>query len=239
MPTGWCRRTRSQDLRRIVLLVLSLLAYPHDGRLQAQARVERPTEARTGQVASDRPEIEFRRGTVYPPAIAVRGVLTEAPFEALVRSGFPARLHVRAELWSMGRWFDDVAGRTEWDLVLRYDVVDRVYDVVRVAGDRVIPLGSYARFADARAAMELPVPPTLPALRPGRRGYVLVQAELQVLEVSDLDELDRWIRGEAGPAVRGERNPAGAVTRGLRTLASRILGGEVRRLEAKTPAITF
>ena len=221
-------------------LALAVILLPVGRVLQGQAGVEAPPAPRGNPSASDRPEIEFRRlGPAYPPAIAVRGALTEAPFEALVRSGFPARLHVRAELWSMGRWFDDVAGRVEWDVVLRYDIVERVFDVVRVMGDRLTPLGSYLRFADARAAMELPVQPALPALRAGRRGYVLVQADLQVLEVSDLDELERWIRGEAGPAVRGERNPAGAVTRGLRTLASRILGGEVRRLEAKTPAITF
>ena len=225
---------------RIMLLVVSGMGLPHSAAPQAQPRSEVTVDPRTPQPAKDRAEIEFRRmGSPFPPAIAVRGVLTEAPFDDLVRNGFPARLHVRAETWSMGRWFDDVAGRAEWDVVLRYDVVDRLYEVVRVTGDRLTPLGSYLRFTDARAAMELPFQPALPVLRTGRKGYVLVQADLQVLEVSDLDELERWIRGEAGPAVRGERNPAGAVTRGLRTLASRILGGEVRRLEAKTPAITF
>jgi hypothetical protein len=59
------------------------------------------------------------------------------------------------------------------------------------------------------------------------------------LEVSDLDELERWLKGEANPAVRGKRSPASALTRGLRTLASRILGGEVRRLEARTGVLQF
>jgi hypothetical protein len=160
-------------------------------------------------------------------------VLEAARFDPLLRAGFPARLYVRNELWSQGRWVDDLAAEASWEVVVRYDAVDASYEVVRLAGGAVTPLGSYRRFADARAAMELPYQA---ALRPrrGRQGYVTVLAELQVLEVSDLDEVRRWLRGEAVPAVRGRRNPGGALLGGVRTLASRVLGGEVRRLESRS-----
>jgi len=118
-------------------------------------------------------------------------------------------------------------------------VVDKAYAVARIVNDRVMPLGTYTRFANARAVMELPYLPELPSPRRGQKAYVLVQAELQTLEVSDLDELERWLAGEAGPAVRGKRSPASALTRGLRTLATRVLGGEVRKLEARSATITF
>ena len=148
--------------------------------------------------AQARPEIDIRVApTAYPPVVAVRGVLTEQPFDELLRSGFPARLHVRAELWTIGRWFDDVLARAEWDIVVRFDAIDRTYDVARFVAGRLTSLGS------------------------------------------DLDELERWLRGEASPAVRGKRNPGTALTRGVRSLASRLLGGEVRRLEAKSPAVTY
>jgi len=195
-----------------------------------------------GSVASaqSRPEIDIRVApTAYPPLVAVRGVLTEKPFDELLRSGFPARLHVRAELWSIGGWFDDVLSRVEWDIVVRYDAIDRTYDVARFVAGRLMPLGSYVRFADARAASELAYLPALATPPRGRKSYVAVQAELQTLDVSDLDELERWLRGEVSPAVRGKRNPGTALTRGVRTLASRLLGGEVRRLEAKSPAVTY
>jgi hypothetical protein len=190
--------------------------------------------------AQTRPEIDIRMAaTAFPPAVSVRGVLTEREFDELLRSGFPARLHVRAEVWSVGRWFDEVRGRAEWDVIVQYNVIDRTYDVARLEGARVTPLGSYLRFADARAASELPHQPVLPSPRRGQKAYVLVQAELQTLDVSDLDEIERWLRGEATPAVRGKRSPASALTRGVRTLASRLLGGEVRRLEARSPTMTF
>ena len=191
-------------------------------------------------LAQSRPEIDIRVApTSYPPLVAIKNVLTEKPFDELLRSGFPARLHVRAEVWTIGRWFDDVLGRVDWDIVVRYDAIDRTYEVARFVEGRLTPLGSYVRFADARAASELPYLPALAAPPRGRKSYVAVQAELQTLEVSDLDELERWLRGEASPAVRGTRNPSTALTRGVRSLASRLLGGEVRRLEAKSPAVTY
>jgi len=209
--------------------LIALLLFPGSGgRVQAQASV------------SSRPEIDIRVSpSAYPPSVAVRGVLVEKPFNELLLSGFPARLHVRAELWTIGRWFDDVLARAEWDIIVRYDAIDRTYQVARITGGRLTSLGSYARFPDARAATELAFTPGLGTPPRGRRSYINVQAELQTLEVSDLDEVERWLRGEARPAVTGRRSPGTAVTRGLRTLASRLLGGEKRRLEAKSPAISY
>lgn len=190
--------------------------------------------------AQERPRIDIRvTAGAFPPQVAVRGLLTEQPFDDLLRSGFPARLTVRAETWSIGRWIDEPQGRAEWSVIVRYNVVDRTYEVARVVGGRAASLGSYLRFADARAAVELAYQPTLAPPPRGRKSYVLVQAELQTLDVSDLDELERWLSGEAAPLVRGRGNPGTALTRGLRTLASRILGGEVRRLEARTAAMDF
>jgi hypothetical protein len=148
-------------------------------------------------------------------------------------------MHLRAELWTVGRYLDDIRGRAEWDIIVQYNVVERSYEVARLVGDRVMTLGSYVRFADARAASELAYLPALPTPRRGQKGYVLVQADIQALDVSDLDEVERWLRGEGAPAVRGKRSPASAITRGVRTLASRILGAEARRLEARSATMVF
>ena len=186
------------------------------------------------------PQIDIRvaAGTTNA-TVAVRRVLSERPFDELLRNGFPARLHVRAEVWTIGRWFDEIVGSEEWDVIVRYDLIDRTYEVARVTRDVIIPLGSYARFADARAASELPFTPPLRANPRGRKGYIAVQVDVQTVEMSDLDEVQRWLRGEATPVVQGRRNPGTALTRGLRTLVSRLLGGEVRHLEARTPTMQF
>lgn len=190
--------------------------------------------------AQDRaPRIEIR-----PPAagsvatVAVRNVLDERPFDELLRSGFPARLHVRTELWSTGRWFNDLVDQAEWDIIVRYDVIDRSYEVARITRDRITTLGVYPRFTDARRATELPHGPALASPAPGRTSYLAVRVDVQTVALSDLDEVRRWLRGEAQPAVQGRRNPGAAITRGFRTLVSRLLGGEVRTLEARSPTFS-
>ena len=172
-------------------------------------------------------------------SVAVRRVLEVRPFDELLRNGFPTRLHVRAETWTIGRWFDEIVGREEWDIIIRYDLIDKTYDVARVTRDAIVPLGTYSRFIDARAASELPYTPAIPPGARGRKGYVNVQVDVQTVEMSDLDEVQRWLRGEARPVVQLRRSPGTALTRGLRTLVSRLLGGEVRHLEARTPTVQF
>lgn len=173
------------------------------------------------------------------PAISVRNVLPERTFDDLLRHGFPARLHIRSEVWTIGRWFDEIVGSAEWDVIMRYDLVDRVYEVARVTRDGITSLGTYANYGDARSATEIPYSNALAPRARGNKGYIAVQVDVQTVELSDLDEVQRWLRGEARPAVQGRRSPGTALTRGLRTLVSRLLGGEVRRLEAKTPTMQF
>jgi hypothetical protein len=61
-----------------------------------------------------------------------------------------------------------------------------------------------------------------------------VSLDVQTLSVTDLDEVSRWLRGEVRPAFRGDRNPGTAFTRGLRSLTTRLLGGEQRGYTART-----
>ncbi len=193
-------------------------------------------------VAQGPPQVDIRvvtTGGTPSATVAVRRVLDVKPFDELLRNGFPARLHVRAETWTIGRWFDEIVGREEWDVIIRYDLIDKTYEVARVTRDAIVPLGTYARFADARAASELPYTPAISTNARGKRGYLSVQVDVQTVEMSDLDEVQRWLRGEARPVVQLRRSPGTALTRGLRTLVSRLLGGEVRHLEARSPTVQF
>lgn len=173
------------------------------------------------------------------PTVSLREVLAEKPFDELLRNGFPARLHLRAELWTIGRWFDDLFARDEWDVIVSYDLIERTYDVARYSRTGKSPLGSYSTFSDARAASELAYTPELRVPNRGRRGYIVVQVDAQTVAMSDLNEVQRWLRGEVQPAVQGRRNPGGALGTGVRTLVTRLLGGEVRHLEARSPTIVF
>lgn len=187
---------------------------------------------------SARVEIELSptalRGDEAPRVRALR-VLSDARLRDLLRNGFPARLHWRVEAWSTRGWFDDLKGAVEWDVIVRYEPLERRYEIVRIdAEGNPTPLGRTENFANVEAIIERPQQP--PILPPRRRDrvYYNVSLDVEMLSVSDLDEVEQWLRGELRPAVRGQRNPGTAVTRGVRTVVARLLGAEKRHYEERS-----
>lgn len=189
-------------------------------------------------LAQGRPRLELVVPAQASPRVEgpeVRGinVLADRDIRDLLRNGFPARLHYRVELWSTSGWFDDLEGGTEWDVVVRYDALDRSYRLARLQGDEVTTLGRFDQLRDAERALEQPFRAPLVA-RGSRRYYYRAVLRVETLSLSDLDEVERWLRGELRPAVRGQRNPGTAITRGVRTLFIRLLGGEKREYEVRS-----
>ena len=167
------------------------------------------------------------------PTLRGSGLLADAPLRDLVRNGFPARFSFRVELWSTGGFFNSLEASTTWDVIVRYDPLEKVYEVVRIAGNQAVALGKFADVESAGDAVGRPV--RVPLNAPSRsRYYYAATLDVEVLSLSDLDELERWLRGELRPAVSGRRNPGTALTRGVRTLVVRLLGGTKRHFEAKT-----
>lgn len=195
-------------------LVLALVATPAAAQRGARLEVALPNLAE-------------------PPLVRAPGVLSDRSMRDLLRNGFPARLHYRVELWSESGWFNQLVRAVEWDMIVQYDALNRTYRVARIT-DRVQPLGTYTDFAGVEDALAqsfaAPIrPPT------GRdEFYYNATLDVQTLSLSDLDEVERWLRGELRPAVRGERNAGTALGRGLRTLFLRLLGAEQRRYEVQT-----
>ena len=62
--------------------------------------------------------------------------------------------------------------------------------------------------------------------------------EISVLSLSDLDAWQRWVKGEAAPAIQGKRNPVGAFQRGIGALLSRVLGGDTQSYETRSGVFT-
>ena len=168
------------------------------------------------------------------PSVSSGGLLADESMRDLLANGFPARLHYRLERWTSGRWFDDLKAAAEWDVIVKYDVLGKKYQVVRVVNRKSESLGEYAVVADAENAVEAPYKVAISRPKKGERAYYNLLLDVEVLSLTDLDEVQRWLRGELKPAVEGRRNPGTAVGRGLRTLVVRLLGGEKRHYEART-----
>ncbi len=168
------------------------------------------------------------------PAVSSTGLLSDPSMRDLLANGFPARLHYRLERWVSGRWFDDLKAAFEWDVILKYDVLGKKYQVVRVVNKKAESLGDYPAVADADDAVEAAYKVGIQLPKKGQRGYYNLLLDVETLSLSDLDEVQRWLRGELKPAVSGKKNPGTAVGRGVRTLVVRLLGGEKRHYEART-----
>jgi hypothetical protein len=168
------------------------------------------------------------------PVIASSGLLADAAMRDLLANGFPARLHYRLERWAIGRFFDDLKAAAEWDVIVKFDVLGKKYQLFRIINEKAVMLGEFDRVEDVAAAAESPYRVTIDLPKKGQRTYYNLLLDVETLSLSDLDEVERWLRGELKPAVRGQKNPGTAVTRGLRTLVVRLLGGEKRHYEARS-----
>jgi hypothetical protein len=171
---------------------------------------------------------------VSGPIVRATGVLGDRTIRELLDNGFPARLRFRTELWSTAGWFDNMIRFVEWDMVVHQEPLSQTYRVVRVISDTAVALGVFSEFAEAVAVVERDYRPPIRASRNRSTQYYNVILTLEMLSVSDLDELQRWVKGDLTPAVRGQRNPGTALSRGARTLLSRLLGGERRTLESRS-----
>jgi hypothetical protein len=133
-----------------------------------------------------------------------------------------------------GRWFDDLNASYEWDVIVKYDVLGKRYQSVRVVNKKVQSLGEFTSLDSAETSAEGPYFPAILLPKKGQRGYYNLLLDVETLSLTDLDEVERWLRGELKPAVSGKKNPGTAVGRGVRTLVVRLLGGEKRHYEART-----
>jgi len=110
-----------------------------------------------------------------------------------------------------------------------------VYEVLLLI-DRPFSLGKFSKMEDAEAAVARRTRVPITALRTTRKMYYKVSLEVQVIESSDLEEVDRWLRGNIESPLKGRTNPGTALTRGLRSIAAKLLGGESRQYEVTSPS---
>lgn len=174
------------------------------------------------------------------PSVRCLNIFADNRLRELLEHGFPARLHQRLELWSASGWFNDLKQRTEWDLIVRFNPLDRQYTVVRFVGDDEpgTLLGTFKQLSELEDALARPFQPPLRPPTRHERYYYNASLDVDMLSVNDLDEVQRWLRGEFRPAVRGERNPGTALGRGVQELVVKLLGGAQRHYESRTSKFT-
>ena len=169
-------------------------------------------------VGSENGGLQIRIGNLFEDS-----GLTDA-----LHSGLPLRIRILAELWKDG-FFDSQKGRGEWRASVIYDPLEQRYRV-GIGGGAEIPVDSLAGLGPAlQKGFSLPVRPEAAG-----RYYYLAQVEVETLSLSDLEELQRWLRGDLASAVAGDEKVETAVGRGMRRVLVRMLGLPTKRFRVKT-----
>ncbi|HWO89026.1 MAG TPA: hypothetical protein VNL98_07740 [Gemmatimonadales bacterium] len=157
--------------------------------------------------------------------------LLDANFEAALRNGFAVHYHFRLELWRDARLIDRQVGTVAWDAVARLDPIGNVYELLRSGG-------SVEEHPDTAAlARALATPFTVDLLpRAGSTGrhYYVATLEIESLSLSELDEVEQWLRGDLGRALRERGDFGNALSRGARRLLIRLSGLPRRTVEARS-----
>lgn len=191
-----------------------------------------------GQGKSPRVDISRPENVVAGTGVAtttISGVLTEGNRRDLLLGGWPTAIHGRLELWRKGFLGTyDRESDFQWDVIIDYSAATKVFHLRRVIDNKVEVLAEVASLEEAERILSQPFSPPLSPARRGDRYFYLFNAEVTTMSLSDLDAWQRWVKGEARPAVQGKRNPIGAFQRGLGSLLSRVLGGDTQSYERRS-----
>ncbi len=165
--------------------------------------------------------------------MVVGSLLDDRRLLEAIHSGLPLRIKILVQLWKDGL-FDDVTGRFEWRASVVFDPLTRRYRIQTGVEEGVIH--EVNTLQEARSTLQLTL--DLP-IRPQERGryYYEADVEMETLSLSDLEELQRWLQGDLGPAVTGDEDMEGAMARGFRRLFVRMLGLPARRFQVRSHTI--
>jgi hypothetical protein len=168
------------------------------------------------------------------PMVRSVRIFADNEIREMMHSGFPARLHYRLELWSAEGFFDNLKRQVEWDVIVRYNPLKRRYSAIRIEGDRITALGSFDNLDPVEKILSQSTQPPFAAPDGHDKYYYNLVLDVQMLSVTDLDEVERWLKGDLGPAAHGEKNPATAIGQGAKTLITKLLGGHEKHYEARS-----
>ena len=207
------------------LLLLAALALPAAPPLAAQG-----TEAVRLSVTLV-PDASRKSGLL--PEARVTGLLEDERWTSALLSGLPLRLHYRLELWrSRSSWFDAAVRSIDWDVVVRREPLLDQYSVTTVLLGRT-RLQRYPDLASLGTALGVAYRIAVRANDKGEYYYV-ANLSVSTLSDSDLDEMDRVMRGEAGAATDDNGNVGDAVGRTARRMLLRVAGLPIMRVEGRS-----
>jgi hypothetical protein len=174
-------------------------------------------------------------GTLEGAEVRAADLLRDGVFSGALRDGFPVAFHFRLGLWRDAMLFDRLQHEVTWDAVVRLDPLTGEYDLLRTGG-------SVEHFTDRDGVERALATPfavdLLPPDSSDSRFYYVATLDIESLSLSELDEVERWLRGDLGRAITERGDVGNALSRGARRLLIRFSGLPRRRLESRTSAFS-
>ena len=184
--------------------------------------------------ASPRLQIRLSRdsgGALLPPVVTAEHLMADGMFEGSLRNGFPVRFQFRLGAWRDAWPFDRPAGELSWDVLVILDPVANTYQMLRSSDSSLVTLPDL-RSLDSALAVPFTVD-LVPRRRAGRFYYV-ADLDAESLSPSELEEVERWLRGDLGRALTQRGDVGNAFSRGARLALIRLSGLPHRSLQART-----
>jgi hypothetical protein len=210
--------------RGALLLLAAALA---TGRLVAQEA------GTTTRPVSPRLTVDVRRdsgGALLPPLVRAQNLLSDGMFLGAVRNGFAVRFAYRLSLWRSATLFDRLVRELTWDAVIVQNPVENRYELLAPQG----PVRTFVNAARLDSALGVAYPVDLLPPGPGARYYYVASLEVESLTASELEDVQRWLRGDVERAITGRGDVGNALSRGARMLLIKLSGLPRRSFEART-----
>lgn len=168
-----------------------------------------------------------------PPVVRASGLFRDSVFPGALRDGFSVRLNYHLELWRSGTLFDHLEREQTWLALVQLDPLNGRYTLTQPGGvvTHFGTLDSLAAAVSVPYRVELP----LPGRHDDARFYYVATLDVESLSLSELEEVESWLRGDLGHELAHEGDVGGALGRGARRLLLRLSGLPSRRLEARSP----
>ena len=215
-------------MRSAGLLLISL-ALGGAGALPAQAPADSAPRPPRLTVEPRRDSTGALRGAL----VRTQHLMADGVFAGALRQGFPARFTIRVGLWRDGRFLDSEERSATWENVVLLDPVAGRYELVRSTEG----VERFTALEGLDEALGIPASVELPPDQPDARYYFVASVEMATLSVSEVEEIERWLRGDLGRAVTERGDVGNALGRGARLVLVRLSGLPNRRLETRTPTV--
>jgi hypothetical protein len=171
------------------------------------------------------------------PIVRMEHMLEDERWRSALGSGLPIRLHYRVELWqARDRWFDALGRQVEWNVVVRHEPLLDQYTMLTING-RQRRERRYANLDALGAALAFAYRVNITPSAPSRYYYAASLA-ITTLSDSDLNELERFLKGDLGDVAGGRESFGDALGRGATRFLLRLAGLPSVRLEGRSEAFS-